>query len=165
MRFYLFLDIVKTLTLKEFMFSRIYGFLISILIFSDIIQYFYKIAGGPFYLMLYVYLILYGINFIYVYYVTLKKNLNIKVLLTIKQIFKNTFIYRFIIKYVDLLISLNINEIYIKRANVSIIGIFIKKILMNSFFCSKETKEIESVTANIMVLRYYLYKIPENWRY
>lgn len=77
-KIYKTLYVIKNLTFKEFIFNRIYGLIISILIFSDIIQYIYIIVGGTLYLILYIYIIIYIINLIYAYFYYIIDRFNLK---------------------------------------------------------------------------------------
>jgi hypothetical protein len=130
LRFYTTLNIIKILTFQEFMFSRIYGFIISVLIFSDILKYIYVVTGGPFYTLIYLYLIMYIINVTYtVYYYFNKdkkkksKNTNSKII----QILEKTLIYKIVKDYIDKLMIIEILTIYKYRVQSTIVGNYIKK--------------------------------------
>ena len=169
LRFYITLNNLKNLTLKAFFFDRIYGFLISILIFSDIIQYIYKVTGGFLNLIIYLYVLLYSINMVYVYYYyfvekKLQKVNNVK---KIMELFKKTIIYKILVNYIFIK---DIVVVYEMRIGVSILGMIIKKVLINSFTKKNDEnvipfQENERLKNNILILRAYLYEIPDNWRY
>jgi hypothetical protein len=65
MRLYKTLNVIKILTFKEFIFNRIYGLIISVLIFSDIIKYVLNKTEGLLNLIIYIYIIMYSINVMY----------------------------------------------------------------------------------------------------
>lgn len=169
LRFYITLNNLKNLTLKEFMFNRIYGLIISILIFSDIIKYIYKVTGGIINLMIYIYVLLYIINMIYIYYYyfvekKLQKVNNVK---KIMELLKKTIFYKILVNYIFIK---DIVVVYEMRIGVSILGIILKKVLINSFTKKNAEnvmpfQENERLKNNILILRAYLYKIPDNWRY
>ena len=145
-RCYMVLAVIKMHTFVEFMFHRIYGFIISILILSDIIKYIYQVTGGWLNVIIYIYLIIYGINVIYTYfYYFLNKRIII-----VK--FNQYLISKIIKIYFNIVKKLNIGIVYEKRIEVSIIGNCIKKIVINNFNFIKNLNTL-------------LYKIPENWRF
>lgn len=57
LRFYTTLNMIKKINFYEFMFNRIYGFIISVLIFSDIIKYLLWVTGGYLNLIICIYII------------------------------------------------------------------------------------------------------------
>jgi hypothetical protein len=133
LRFYITLNIIKISTFQEFMFQRIYGFIISVLIFSDILKYIYVITGGPFYALIYLYLIMYIINVTYTIYYYFNKdkksknyNYNSKIIQFL-QILEKTLIYKIIKDYIDKLMIIEILKIYEYRVQATIIGNYIKK--------------------------------------
>lgn len=148
LRFYTVLNMIKNLNFYEFMFNRIHGFIISVLIFSDIIQYLLCLTGGYLYLILNVYIILYMINVIYtVHYHFFKKfkktiNFNINI-----QLFKDLTIYKIGLNYINILEDIEIIEVYGFRVVTTIIGNYIKRHINE-----KTIIEIE------------IEKIPELWR-
>lgn len=146
LRFYTTLNMIKKINFYEFMFNRIYGFIISVLIFSDIIKYLLWVTGGYLNLIICIYIILYIINVTYtLYYHFFKKLKNILWLKNLKktviyknlkrsinfginiQIFKNLTIYKIIFDYSNILKNIEINEVYGCRVVVTIIGNYIKK--------------------------------------
>lgn len=166
LRFYMTLNMIKKINFYEFMFNRIYGFIISVLIFSDIIKYLLCVTGNYSYLIICVYIILYIINVTYtLYYHFFKKLKNIIWLKSFKntviyknfkksinfsiniQLFKNLTIYKISFDYSNILKSIEINEVYEFRVAVTIIGNYIKKHINNK---------------NIMNLD--IDKMPEIWR-
>ena len=168
-KFYMSLNMINKLTLKEFMFNRIYGLIISVLIFSDIIKYLLNITGGIINLMIYIYVLLYIINMIYIYYYyfvekKLQKVNNVK---KIMELLKKTIFYKILVNYIFIK---DIVVVYEMRIGVSILGIILKKVLINSFTKKNAEnvmpfQENERLKNNILILRAYLYKIPDNWRY
>lgn len=140
------------------MFHRIYGFIVSILIFSDIINYVYKITGGPLNLIIYIYLTMYSINIIYTiyyYYIKIYKVKNNEdesnfILYAIKNMLKKTIIYKMIEDYLEMLKNIEINQVYENRQKISLMGSYIKKYIQN---------------INIKNLESLLNKIPEQWRF
>lgn len=146
LRFYTTLNMIKKINFYEFMFNRIYGFIISVLIFSDIIKYLLWVTGGYLNLIICIYIILYIINVTYtlyyhffkklknilwlkkfkktVIYKNLKKSINFSINI---QIFKNLTIYKIIFDYSNILKNIEINEVYGCRVVVTIIGNYIKK--------------------------------------
>lgn len=152
-KFYMSLNMINKLTLKEFMFNRIYGLIISVLIFSDIIKYLLNITGGILYLIIYIYVTMYILHIIYIYY-SLNKNIknNYKTL-NIKNYIGQTVIYKIYKSYIELLNIVEINNIYQNRVQASIISIFIKNFLIN----------INNI--NTIYLNNIIDKIPEQWRF
>lgn len=163
LRFYMTLNIIKNINFYEFMFKRIYGFIISVLIFSDIIQYVLWLTGGYLYLMVKIYIILYIINVTYTIYYhflnffeneeniniqwlkkskNLKKNINFSI-----KIVQNLTIYKIGLNYIKILKEIEINEVYRYRILTTIVGNYIKKHLND--------KTIMGIEIN---------KIPEIWR-
>lgn len=146
LRFYTTLNMIKKINFYEFMFNRIYGFIISVLIFSDIIKYLLWVTRGYLNLIICIYIILYIINVTYtlyyhffkklknilwlkkfkktVIYKNLKKSINFSINI---QIFKNLTIYKIIFDYSNILKNIEINEVYGCRVVVTIIGNYIKK--------------------------------------
>lgn len=146
LRFYMTLNMIKKINFYEFMFNRIYGFIISVLIFSDIIKYLLWVTGGYLYLIICIYIILYIINVTYtlyyhffkklkniiwlknfkntVVYKNLKKSINFSINI---QIFKNLTIYEIGFDYSNILKSIEINKVYGYRVVATIIGSYIKK--------------------------------------
>jgi len=157
------LNIIKNINFYEFMFKRIYGFIISVLIFSDIIQYVLWLTGGYLYLMVKIYIILYIINVTYTIYYhflnffeneeniniqwlkkskNLKKNINFSI-----KIVQNLTIYKIGLNYIKILKEIEINEVYRYRILTTIVGNYIKRHLND--------KTIMGIEIN---------KIPEIWR-
>lgn len=128
------------------MFYRIYGLILSVLIFSDIIQYIYKLTGGLCNLMCYIYLLLYIFNVMYTVYYHFfinKNNVNWFIFM------KNTIIYKTFDDYVKLLKVIEIGAVYESRVKVSIIAVYINKGL--------------NKVDNLMLFSSHLEKIPEQW--
>jgi hypothetical protein len=110
------------------MFSRIYGFIISVLIFSNILKYIYVITGGPFYAIIYIYLIMYLINVIFTIYYYFNKDKKIKNTNTkIIKLLEKTIIYKIVKDYIDKLMVIEISEVYAYRIQATIVGNYIKK--------------------------------------
>lgn len=151
-RFYVSLYIIKLITFKEFMCNRIYGFLISILIFSDFIKYLYIITGGFLNLIIYVYIIMYSANLMYIIYNVNKKKKrnNFMIRLKIKEFLIKNIIYKKGLEYLAILNDIEISQVYESRIKVSLVGIYIKKCLFTM------------VTINLASI---INIIPEQWRY
>lgn len=151
LRFYTVLNMIKNLNFYEFMFNRIHGFIISVLIFSDIIQYLLLVTGGYLYLILNVYIILYIINVIYTVYYhffkKFKKTINFNINIQLFQLFKDLTIYKIGLNYINILEDIEINEVYGFRVVTTIIGTYIKR-------------HINEKT----IIKIEIEKIPELWR-
>lgn len=152
-KFYKTIDVINKLTFKEFMFNRIYGFMLGILIFSNIMQYIYQITGGFFNCIIYLYMIIYIFNIIYIFFIyfrsKLKKDFR---LLKINKIISKILIYKIYKDYIDIFNIIEINNVYENKQKVSILGNYIKNCVMNL----NENK--------IIYLDNIIYKIPEQWR-
>lgn len=153
LRFYMTLNVIKNINFYEFMFKRMYGFIISVLIFSDIMQYLLWLTGGYLYLMVKIYIILYIINVTYtIYYHFFKKIKNTVIYKIFKKcinfkLFKNLTIYKIGLNYINILKEIEINEVYKYRIVTTITGNYIKRHL--------NTKTIIGIEIN---------KVPEIWR-
>lgn len=167
-RFYETLNYLKKLTLKTFFFDRIYGFLLSILVFSDIIKYIYNVTGGILNLMIYICVLLYSLNLLYVYYYYVENQFQQKnIIKKIMELLKKTIIYKIFVNYIFVK---DVVFLYETRIEVSILGTVIKKVLIKSFIKRTDEnvnqfQENERLKDNILILRKYLYEIPDNWRY
>lgn len=164
MRYYKMLNNFQVYTIYELLLIRIYGLIISILIFSDIINYLLEVTGGIMYLMIYIYMIIYSLNVVYTYYIWgmekvncktkyVKNILNIKIL----KYVKNMYIYIFVLKYIKAIIDqdLTLEKVYNNRVNATITGSLIKKILNSKIEDLKKQSFFEL----------YIDKIPLMWRY
>ena len=102
--------------------------------------------------------------YVYYYYFVESKLQKVNNVKKIMELFKKTIIYKILVNYIFIK---DIVVVYEMRIGVSILGMIIKKVLINSFTKKNDEnvmpfQENERLKNNILILRAYLYEIPDN---
>jgi predicted transcriptional regulator len=107
---------------------------------------------------------LYSINLLYIYYYYYVENQfqQENIIKKIINLLKKTLIYKILVNYIFIK---DIVYVYEKRTETSILGTIIKKVLIKSFIKVSNIQENKRLKDNILILRKYLYEIPDSWRY
>lgn len=167
-RFYITLNLIKQSTFYEFMFNRIYGFIISILIFSNIWKYLLWLTGGYLNLLLNIYIILYIINVIYTVYYHYHKNfkyLKKSISVNTPQWVKNMLIYKIIVDYIRILKDIEINEVIKYRGDVTILGVYIIKHINHTNIYKININEIPEIWCGWISNNRFRYVDFEEYKY